>query len=136
MLFRPSTKTKFRNAAIGAGLVTLAAVSSFPANAQQAVHPTPINATTDQVTLTTDCNKWRPNELGSDIKCEKLKGQLLDAQAKMLTDEKTCLTKLLEFKKAAPEKFKELGPVTRANACEAASRIPKPTAEAAPRVGG
>lgn len=134
MLFRPSTKTRFRNAAIGAGLVTLAAVSAFPAAAEQKTIP--VATSTEEVTVNTNCHDYKPGVLMADTKCEILKGRALDAQAKMLADERVCITKLLEFKKASPAKFEELGSFTRATACEAASRIPKPTANAAgPRAG-
>jgi hypothetical protein len=135
MLFRPSAKTRFRNAAIGAGLVTLAAVGSFAANAQQAVSYSgpaacaPYAGTDRETKCLIEQSQIRTQQYNQQTKA-------LDAQARLLADEKTCLSKLLEFKKASPDKFKELGPISRANACEAASRIPKPTAEAAPRVGG
>jgi hypothetical protein len=119
-----------------------AAFGTVPASAQQASATTGAGPS-GAVTATTDCSKYQPGVLMADTKCEILKlqvlqsqGKALDAQAKVLADEKSCLLKLLEFKKAAPEKFQELGTITRANACEAAGRIPKPTASAGPRVGG
>jgi hypothetical protein len=119
-----STNTAFRTAR---GLVTSAVIgasmlglSAFPASAQQ--RP-------EQITVTTDCSKYQPGVLMADTKCEILKGQVLN-------DQRACLVTLLEFKKAAPAKFNELGPVTRENACELAGRVKPSASISGPRVGG
>ncbi|MCP3447333.1 hypothetical protein [Bradyrhizobium sp. CCGUVB14] len=142
MLFRPSTKTRFRNAAIGAGIITLAAVSAFPAAAEQKT--TPIATSTDQVTVGTNCHDYKPGVLMADTKCEILKaraldaqgkaldaqGKALDAQGSTLAAQNACIAELVRFKKGDPDKFKSMGfgTITRDNACSLASRLPKQSA--------
>ena len=116
MLYRPSSSKK---ASRGFALATAAVIALSPmgANAQQA---TPVAATTNGITATTDCKAWRPTELMSDEKCEILKGDLIRTQ-------NACIAELVRFKKDEPAKFAELGfsSVTRETACNLASRIPK-----------
>jgi hypothetical protein len=117
MLFRPSTKTKFRNAAFGIGVATLAAVSSFPVNAQQAVN---YSAPADCTTVV---------EPGKRAICESIKRtENANAQVQSEAALKKCLGQIAGFKKAQPGEFAKLGSITRDNACEIATKLPRASA--------
>lgn len=144
-MLRNTSRTTFRRAAIAAAAATAfagaAMLVSFPADAQQA-NATPVPASIEGVTLGTDCKTYKPGVLMADTRCLILKEQLLDAQGRALDADgkrlvilNACLRALKDYKDKAPDKFRELGPITRENACDAASRIPKPTA-GRPALGG
>ncbi|MCC8978901.1 hypothetical protein [Bradyrhizobium acaciae] len=118
MLFRPSIKTKFRTAAFGAGLVTLAAVSAFPAAAQQ------INVVSN---TTPDCSTI--SDIGKKAICESVK-RTEDARAQIQVEAalKKCLVQIADFKKSQPAEFARLGTITRENACDVAAKLPRTSA--------
>jgi hypothetical protein len=134
MLYRPSSLRKKATAfAVAASVLGSTVGLNFAANAQQV---TPVSSQSDQITVNTDCNTYKPGVLMADTECEIRKGQALDAQNKALDTVNACLNKLIAFKKASPQEFKKLGRITEENACTLSGRIEKPTASAAPLAGG
>src|SRR5262249_27494928 len=116
-------------AGVLAAAVLVASSGNF-ARAQQlqtlpvAATPDPNAAAPDPVTATTDCKTWMPGRLFGDGECEILKGKLIKAQ-------NACIGEIAKFKKDAPGAFTQMkfGTITRENACEFASRIPKRAAD-------
>lgn len=73
-----------------AAFATAAMIFTGPAFAQQA-HVTPVAAKSEQVTLNTDCNTRSTNkEIFGDVKCEVLKGVVLDSANASLDKEIAC----------------------------------------------
>ncbi|MCA1515646.1 hypothetical protein [Bradyrhizobium sp. NBAIM01] len=111
MLFRPSIKTKFRTAAFGAGLATLAAVATFPAAAQQ------VNLISSNPT---DCSTIE--NIGKRAFCESVKHtEEMNTKIQVEAALKKCLVQIADFKKTQPAEFARLGTITRENACEVAA---------------
>jgi hypothetical protein len=159
MILNANLKNRaFRRRTFGLAIATAIAGASFsaslPADAQQANS----SGAATPVTAQTDCSTYRdPGVILEASKCEVLKGRALDAQGKALDTQGrvldaqgrtldaesqaldkvgACLEKLVAFKKVAPNEFKKFGRVTNENACALSGRIPKPTANAAPSIGG
>jgi hypothetical protein len=103
----------------------------------QDLKATPVASSSDGITTTTDCDKWKPGVLMSDEKCEIIKGEFLRAQGKALSSQSNqiatqngCIEAIVRFKKAEPDQFASLGlgTITRDNACKLVSRLPKKSA--------
>jgi hypothetical protein len=121
-----SWRSAARSAVAALAMGGISVLASMPAGAQD-LTPTPAASTSDQVTVNTNCRDYKPGVLMADTECEILKGKALDAQARALNKLDVCISELSEFKKHSPDRFKDLGKITRDNACEIAARI-KPSA--------
>jgi hypothetical protein len=89
-----------------------------------------LGPSSDGITETTNCKDWKPGELMASEKCEILKGRLLKVQGNGLATQNGCIDELVKYKRAEPDAFKSLGfgTITRDNACNLASRLPKKAA--------
>jgi hypothetical protein len=125
MRHRPSSIGKSLAAFATVGSLLVGVVPSFG----QGLKPM-LGSSNDGITATTNCDDWKPGELMSDEKCEILKGQILKTQGNVLATQNGCIDELVKFKRAEPDTFKSLGfgAITRDNACNLASRLPKKAA--------
>lgn len=119
-LTRDLNASTFRKTALGltaaAAMIGLGAVGFSP------------RASAQEITLNTDCNKYRPGELGQDALCEVQRDKLLDKERSLEAQLKQCIQVLQGLKTKSPAEFAKLGKITRENACELAGRVPRPTA--------
>ena len=104
-----------RRTVLTAGFIAAASMLPLAASAQQAT-TNGSGGPSAGITATTDCKAFRPDKFLGDGDCEFAKGHLLEKQ-------NACLAKLIEFKKANPVRFSQMGRITRDNACDAAARI-------------
>jgi hypothetical protein len=122
MLYRSSS---FRKSALAltTGAV-LAATAAFPAAAQQTAN----YSTTPDCAKITDGGKRAICETFKRIEDAKKRGAAADARAATAGEIIGCLQDLGKFKEKNPDGFAKLGSITRENACNAAAKIPRPTA--------
>ena len=124
MLYRPSSFHKTAFAVTAAAAIGGASVlASFPANAQQ-------TTAANSQSLSPACAPFAGTERG--VRCEIEQSQLRTKAANGQTQAeaalKKCLIQIADFKKAQPAEFAKLGDITRENACEKASKLPRVSA--------
>jgi hypothetical protein len=123
----------FRKTALGLTAATAMAgasiLTSFPANAQQAVNyisKTPDCSAVDEPAKRAICESFQRTE---DAKRRGAEADKRGAAEDVLRD---CLLTLTAFKKSSPDRFAELGPINRDTACLAAARVRKLSGEPKP----
>ena len=79
-MFRPTA----RQHAFAVAAATLLSLTPASYSFGQGLKATPVAATSEGITATTNCKAWKPGELMASEKCEILKGEFLRAQGKAL----------------------------------------------------